>query len=83
MSEVYFDEIDSINLGDVSKRYMSLYGINIILQRAIPMLTDGLKPLHRRIIWAIYRATHGDEMTVAGIQGETMKFSPHSELNTK
>lgn len=83
MSETYFDDVDSIDLGDVSKRYMSLYGINIILQRAIPMLTDGLKPLHRRIIWAIYRSSRDKEMKVAEIQGETMKFSPHSELNTR
>ena len=64
MSETYFDDVDSIDLGDVSKRYMSLYGINIILQRAIPMLTDGLKPLHRRIIWAIYRSSRDKEMKV-------------------
>lgn len=82
-TEYFDDDIESIELGDVSKRYMSLYGINIILQRAIPMLTDGLKPIHRRIIWAIYRASHGNAMKVAEIQGETMKFSPHSDLSMR
>ena len=84
MSEEFFeDDIQSVNLGEVSKQYMSLYGMNIILQRAIPMLTDGLKPIHRRIIWAMYREARGDDMKVAEIQGETMKFSPHSELGTR
>jgi len=84
MSVMCFDDdIPSINLGETSKRYMSLYGMNIILQRAIPMLTDGLKPIHRRIIWAIKRASNGDQMKVAEIQGDTMKFSPHSELGTR
>lgn len=81
--EEFYDDIESIPLGEVSKRYMSLYGINIILQRAIPMLTDGLKPIHRRIIWAMKRAANGAQMKVAEIQGETMKFSPHSELGTR
>lgn len=83
-AEEFYDDIESVELGAVSKEYMSLYGINIIIQRAIPMLTDGLKPLHRRIIWSMYRSTHGNcDMKVAEIQGETMKFSPHSELNTR
>jgi DNA gyrase subunit A len=81
--EFYDDDIQSVDLNEVSKKYMSLYGMNIILQRAIPMLTDGLKPIHRRIIWAIKRASNGSPMKVAEIQGDTMKFSPHSELGTR
>lgn len=83
MTEEYFDDIESVELGDISKRYMCLYGWNIILQRAIPMLTDGLKPLHRRIMWALYEKNGGDKMKVAEIQGLTMRYSPHSELNTR
>lgn len=83
MTEEYFDDIESVELGEVSKKYMSLYGINIILQRAIPMLTDGLKPIHRRIMWALYRESGGDKMKVAEIQGATMKYSPHSDLSMR
>lgn len=80
----YFDDdIPSVDLGPLSKQYMSLYGWNIVLARAIPMLTDGLKPIHRRIIWAIWTAGHGRPMKVADIQGTTLKYSPHSELGTK
>ena len=83
MTDEYFDDIESVELGDISKRYMCLYGWNIILQRAIPMLTDGLKPLHRRIMWALYEKNGGDKMKVAEIQVLTMRYSPHSELNTR
>ena len=83
MTEEYLDDIESVELGEVSKRYMCLYGWNIILQRAIPMLTDGLKPLHRRIMWAMYEANGGKKAKVAEIQGWTMRYSPHSELNTR
>ena len=91
MSDQYYEEnIQNVHLGNVSKQYMSLYGMNIILQRAIPMLTDGLKPIHRRIIWAMYRTSKKDDRTkefeqmkVAEIQGEVMKFSPHSEQGTR
>jgi len=73
----------TLELGDVSKRYMQLYGVNIVLQRAIPMLVDGLKPIHRRIMYAMYRVARGNMMKVATISGETMKFSPHSDLGTR
>ena len=83
MLEEYDETTPSVELGEVSKRYMQLYGINIVLQRAIPMLVDGLKPIHRRIMYAMYRVARGNMMKVATISGETMKFSPHSDLGTR
>lgn len=77
------DKIPSLELGETSIRYMNLYGINIVLQRAIPMLVDGLKPIHRRIMWAMYRTARGNSLKVATITGETLKFSPHSDLGTR
>jgi DNA gyrase/topoisomerase IV subunit A len=79
----FTDDIPSLELGETSKQYMMLYGINIIVQRAIPMLVDGLKPVHRRIMWAMYRAHKNNFIKVAEIQGDTLKFSPHSELGTR
>lgn len=77
------ERYDELELGSTSIKYMGLYGINIITQRAIPMLTDGLKPIHRRIMWAMYRAARDREIKVATITGDTMKFSPHSDLGTR
>ena len=77
------NQIPSLELGETSIHYMNLYGINIVLQRAIPMLVDGLKPIHRRIMWAMYRTARGNSLKVATITGETLKFSPHSDLGTR
>ena len=79
----YEENIRPLDLADTSINYMQLYGINIVLQRAIPMLIDGLKPIHRRIIWAMYRAVRDKPMKVANITGDTIKFSPHSDLGTR
>lgn len=81
--EEYLEEYSVESLADVSKHYMELYGINVILARAIPMLTDGLKPIHRRIIWTMYRTNRDKPIKVATIAGDTMKFSPHSDLGTR
>lgn len=76
-------QIPSINLGETSKRYMGLYGINVVLQRAIPMLVDGLKPIHRRLLWTMYRSYRGNPVKVATVTGEVMKFSPHGDLSMR
>ena len=76
-------EYPSIELGPVSVDYMGRYGINIILQRAIPQLADGMKPIHRRILYAMWRAKRDKLIKVAEIQGEVMKFSPHGEIGTR
>lgn len=83
MDQFEFYDVPSLELGETSKRYMMLYGWNIILQRAIPMLADGMKPIHRRIMWAMYRARRNNFMKVAEIQGDTLKFSPHGEQGTR
>ena len=81
--EDYIENYGIMPLADTSQHYMELYGINVILARAIPMLTDGLKPIHRRIMWAMYREYRDKPVKVATIAGDTMKFSPHSDLGTR
>lgn len=80
---MYEENIPSLDITEESTRYMKLYGINTILQRAIPMLIDGLKPIHRRILWAMYSSSRGGKMKVSNIAGETIKYSPHSDLGTR
>ena len=77
------EQVRELDLADASIRYMQLYGINIILARAIPMLVDGLKPIWRRIIWAMWRAAKDKPMKVANISGDVIKFSPHSDMGTR
>jgi topoisomerase-4 subunit A len=55
------------------------YASYVIRDRAIPNLADGLKPVHRRILWAMHRGDDGRFTKVANIVGDTMKFHPHGD----
>ena len=49
------------------------YASYVIRDRAIPNLADGLKPVQRRILWALHRTDDGRFTTVANVVGDTMK----------
>lgn len=52
------------------------YASYVILERAVPHLGDGLKPVQRRILHTMKRMDDGRYNKVANIVGETMKFHP-------
>jgi len=70
---------EDLELAPWATRSMMLYGTNVNYQRAIPSLVDGLKPLHRRIIYSILKNHGQDKVTVSTAQGETAKYSPHGD----
>ena len=55
------------------------YASYVILERAVPHLADGLKPVQRRILHAMKRADDGRYNKVAGLVGDTMHFHPHGD----
>jgi topoisomerase-4 subunit A len=57
------------------------YASYVIRDRAIPNLADGLKPVQRRILWALHRMDDGRFMKVANVVGETMKYHPHGDAS--
>jgi len=57
------------------------YASYVIRDRAIPHLADGLKPVQRRILWALHRMDDGRFMKVANVNGETMKYHPHGDAS--
>src|SRR5215510_10272788 len=57
------------------------YASYVIRDRAIPHLADGLKPVQRRILWALHRMDDGRFMKVANVTGETMKYHPHGNAS--
>jgi len=57
------------------------YASYVIRDRAIPNLTDGLKPVQRRILWALHTMDDGRFMKVANVTGETMKYHPHGNAS--
>ena len=58
-----------IELSPYATRSMMLYGTNINLQRAIPSVVDGLKPVHRRLIYASLRNQGDNFVTVETLSG--------------
>ncbi|MBQ4032802.1 MAG: DNA gyrase/topoisomerase IV subunit A, partial [Paludibacteraceae bacterium] len=57
------------------------YASYVVLQRAVPHLADGLKPVQRRILHTMKRMDDGRYNKVANIVGETMKFHPHGDAS--
>lgn len=66
-------------LYDLATDSMMLYGVNINLQRALPNVYDGLKPIHRRILYAIWKSYKGGYTKVASSIGDVLHFSPHGD----
>ncbi|MDD4748189.1 MAG: DNA gyrase/topoisomerase IV subunit A [Salinivirgaceae bacterium] len=57
------------------------YASYVILERAVPHLNDGLKPVHRRILHSMRRMEDGRYNKVANIIGSTMQFHPHGDAS--
>lgn len=57
------------------------YASYVILERAVPHINDGLKPVQRRILHAMRRMDDGRYNKVANIIGSTMMFHPHGDAS--
>jgi topoisomerase-4 subunit A len=57
------------------------YASYFILDRAIPELRDGLKPVQRRILHTLFRMNDGRFHKVANVIGDTMKLHPHGDAS--
>lgn len=57
------------------------YASYVILERAIPHVNDGLKPVQRRILHSMYELDDGRYNKVANIVGNTMKYHPHGDAS--
>ena len=57
------------------------YASYVILERAVPALTDGLKPVQRRILHSMKEMDDGRYNKVANIIGNTMKYHPHGDAS--
>lgn len=55
------------------------YASYVILDRAIPHVTDGLKPVQRRILYTLWLMDDGKLHKVANVAGQTMAYHPHGD----
>ncbi len=61
--------------------YYLEYASYVILERAVPHVVDGLKPVQRRILHSMERMEDGRYNKVANIVGDTMKYHPHGDAS--
>ena len=70
-----------LHVNDFYKDWFLEYASYVILDRAVPYLSDGLKPVQRRILHSMRRMEDGRYNKVANIIGHTMQFHPHGDMS--
>ncbi len=68
-----------VNLSGMYQDYFLDYASYVILERAVPAIEDGLKPVQRRILHAMKEMDDGRYHKVANIIGQTMQYHPHGD----
>ncbi|MBQ0149506.1 MAG: DNA gyrase/topoisomerase IV subunit A [Bacteroidales bacterium] len=68
-------------LSGMFKGWFLDYASYVILQRAVPHIVDGLKPVQRRVLHAMYKMDDGAYTKVANIVGQAMQYHPHGDAS--
>ncbi len=83
MDEKIFDKISDVDLKDTMEESYIDYAMSVIASRALPDVRDGLKPVQRRIMYAMIELNNGPDKPhrkCARIVGDTMgKYHPHGD----
>ena len=77
------DEGSVRKLTGMYKNWFLDYASYVILERAVPHIADGLKPVQRRILHAMKSVDDGRYNKVANIVGQTMQYHPHGAASIK
>jgi len=87
ISEKYRKIIDDgtkkYKLSGMYKEWFLDYASEVILERAVPHIIDGLKPVQRRILHAMKECDDGRLNKVASLVGATMPYHPHGDASIK
>jgi topoisomerase-4 subunit A len=70
-----------VPVGGLYENWFLDYASYVILERAVPALMDGLKPVQRRILHSMRELEDGRYNKVANIIGNTMKYHPHGDAS--
>ncbi len=83
MEDNIFDKIDEVDMKKTMEKYYIDYAMSVIASRALPDVRDGLKPVQRRILYAMIELNNGPDKPhrkCARIVGDTMgKYHPHGD----
>lgn len=76
------EEVDNItHVSGMFKNWFIDYASYVILERAVPAMEDGLKPVQRRILHSMWELEDGRYNKVANLIGNTMKYHPHGDAS--
>jgi topoisomerase-4 subunit A len=70
-----------IHVSGMYKNWFLDYASYVILERAVPHINDGLKPVQRRILHSLKELDDGRYHKVANVIGHTMKYHPHGDAS--
>ena len=70
-----------IHIDDMYSSWFIDYASYVILERAVPSLNDGLKPVQRRILHSLKEKDDGRYNKVANVVGHTMQYHPHGDAS--
>ena len=83
MDEHIFDKVQEVDMQKTMENYYIDYAMSVIASRALPDVRDGLKPVQRRILYAMIELNNGPDKPhrkCARIVGDTMgKYHPHGD----
>jgi topoisomerase IV subunit A len=72
---------DTAAIAGMYRTWFLDYASYVILERAVPYIEDGLKPVQRRILHSMFEMEDGRYNKVANIIGNTMKYHPHGDAS--
>ena len=72
---------DIIHVSGMYKNWFLDYASYVILERAVPHIFDGFKPVQRRILHSLKELDDGRYHKVANVIGHTMKYHPHGDAS--
>src|SRR5688500_16722124 len=73
------DVIHTVNIDGLYQNWFLDYASYVILERAVPRIEDGLKPVQRRIMHSLKEMDDGRFNKVANVIGNTMQYHPHGD----
>ena len=78
-SRLLNSDASKFKLSGMFKDWYLDYASYVILHRAVPHIVDGLKPVQRRVLHAMYKMDDGAYTKVANIVGQAMQYHPHGD----
>ena len=75
------ERTESIHINGMYQTWFLDYASYVILERAVPHINDGLKPVQRRIMHSMWEMEDGRYNKVANVIGHSMKYHPHGDAS--